>query len=229
MRAARLEGAETASSSGARTTQASVESIFNSGIQAFQPYPRVSRGETPMDIHLLLVAVIFPRRDVFSQGLLIGNAAIQTLALVVTSETRNCWDSRLATSMKAVEAIQEVKVLPRATASHQPGSETRWREETNVRNRVEQVGRVCIEPRKLFESRGPARDNHPRMPDPWAWEARTVAVRWNAVSACCDRRDKAEATGVRPDHADTGIARELVSASSAPPSRIRGNIGESTA
>jgi hypothetical protein len=85
--------------------------------------------------------------------------------------------------MKSVAAIQEVKVLPRATASHRPGSETRWREETNVRNRVEQVGRVCIEPRKLFESRGPARDNHRRIPDPWAWEARTVSVRWNAVSA----------------------------------------------
>lgn len=68
--------------------------------------------------------------------------------------------------MKSVEVIQEVKILPRAPASHQPGSETRWREETNVRSRVEQVSRVCIEPRKLFASRGPARDNHPRRPDP---------------------------------------------------------------
>ena len=52
--------------------------------------------------------------------------------------------------MKSVEVIQEVKILPRATASHQPSSETRWREETNVRSRVEQVSRVCIEPRKLL-------------------------------------------------------------------------------
>ncbi len=62
--------------------------------------------------------------------------------------------------MKSVEVIQEVKVLPRATASHQPGSNTRWREETNVRSRVEQVSRVCMEPRKLFASCGPVRDNY---------------------------------------------------------------------
>jgi len=30
--------------------------------------------------------------------------------------------------MKSVEVIQKVQILPRATASHQPGSETRWRE-----------------------------------------------------------------------------------------------------
>ena len=52
--------------------------------------------------------------------------------------------------MKSVEVIKEVKILPRAQASHQPSSETRWREETNVRSRVEQVSRVCIEPRKLL-------------------------------------------------------------------------------
>ncbi len=98
--------------------------------------------------------------------------------------------------MKSVEVIQEVKVLPRATASHQPSSDTRWREETNVRSRVEQVSRVCIEPRKLFESRGPARDNHSRMPDPGRWEARTVSACWNAVSAESLWRDRAEATGV---------------------------------
>ena len=50
--------------------------------------------------------------------------------------------------MKSVEVIQEVKILPRATASHPPSSETRWPEETNVRSRVERVSRVCIEPRK---------------------------------------------------------------------------------
>ena len=118
--------------------------------------------------------------------------------------------------MKSVEVIQKVKILPRATASHQPGSETRWREATNVRSRVEQVSRVCIEPRKLFESRGPARDNHPRMPDPRVWEPRTVSGRWNAVSApSLWARQGGGHRGRRPDHADTGIARELVSASSA--------------
>src|SRR4029453_9440183 len=85
--------------------------------------------------------------------------------------------------MKSVDAIQEVQVPPSATASHQPGSKTRWREATNVRSRVEQVSRVGIEPRKLCESRGPARDNPPPTPAPWVWEPRTVSVRWNAVSA----------------------------------------------
>ncbi len=118
--------------------------------------------------------------------------------------------------MKSVEVIQKVKVLPRATASHQPGSNTRWREETNVRSRVKQVSRVCMEPRKLFASCGPERDNHPKMPGPWVWEPRTVSACWNAVSALsllarqggCHR-------GRRPDHVDTRITRELVRASSA--------------
>jgi len=118
--------------------------------------------------------------------------------------------------MKSVEVIQEVQILPRATASHQPRSETRWREETNVRNRVEQVRRVCIEPRKVFESRGPARDNHPRRPDSWVWEPRTVSGRWNAVSApSLWARQGGGHRGRRPDHAEKGRARELVSASSA--------------
>ena len=107
--------------------------------------------------------------------------------------------------MKPVEVIQEVKILPRAKANHQPGSETRWREETNVRNRVEHISRVCIEPRKLFESRGPARDNHPRMPDPWVWEPRTVSRRWNAVSALSlSARQGRGHRGRRPDHAGKG-------------------------
>jgi hypothetical protein len=118
--------------------------------------------------------------------------------------------------MKSVEVIQEVQVLPRATASHQPGSNTRWREETNVRSRVEQVSRVCMEPRKLLASRGPARDNHPRTPEPWVWEPRTVSVRWNAVFARSQvARPGGGHRGRRPDHVDTGIARELVRASSA--------------
>jgi hypothetical protein len=138
--------------------------------------------------------------------------------------------------MKSVDAIQEVKILPRATASHQPGSDTRWREETNVRSRVEQVSRVCMEPRKLFESRGPARDNHPGMPDLRAWETRTVSACWNAVSALSLlAREGGGHRGRRPDHVDTGIARELVRASSASCLDIRGSVqsrvlcGESTA
>jgi hypothetical protein len=118
--------------------------------------------------------------------------------------------------MKSVDVIQEVKVLPRATARHQPGSKTHWREETNVRSWVEQVSRVCMEPRKLCASRGPARDNHPRTPEPWVWEPRTVSVRWNAVSALSlVARPGGGHRGRRPEHVDTGIARELVRASSA--------------
>lgn len=118
--------------------------------------------------------------------------------------------------MKSVEVIQEVQILPRATASHQPSSETRWREETNVRSRVEQVSRVCIEPRKLFASCGPARDNHPRVPEPQGWETRTVSCGWNAVFApSLMARPGRGHRGRRPDHAAKGITRELVRASSA--------------
>jgi hypothetical protein len=118
--------------------------------------------------------------------------------------------------MKSVEVIQKVQILPRAKASHQPSSKTRWREETNVRNRVEQVSRVCIEPRKLFESCGPVRDNHPRMPDPRRWKPWTVSRRWNTVSALpLSARQGRGHRGRRPDHAGKGITRELVRASSA--------------
>ena len=122
----------------------------------------------------------------------------------------------MASWRKPVAVLQEVHILPRAQASHQTRSETRWREETNVRSRVEQVSRVCIEPQKLFESRGPARDNHPRRPDPRVWEPRTVSRRWNAVSApSLWARQGGGHRGRRPDHADQGITRELVRASSA--------------
>ena len=127
--------------------------------------------------------------------------------------------------MKSVDGIQKVKVLPRATASHQPGSETRWREETNVRSRVEQVSRVCMEPRKLFESRGPARENRPGKPDPRVREARTVSVRWNAESALSlEARQGGGHRGRRPDHVATGIPRELVRASSASCLPRRGSV-----
>ena len=118
--------------------------------------------------------------------------------------------------MKSVEVIQEVQVLLRATASHQPGSKTRWRAETNVRNRVEHVSRVYMEPRKLCASGGPARENHPRVPDPWACETRTVSVRWNAVSALSlSARPGRGHRGRRPDQVAQGRTRELVSASAA--------------
>jgi len=142
----------------------------------------------------------------------------------------------MASSMKSVEGIQEVHLLPRATASHQPSSDTRWREATNVRSRVEHVSRVGIEPRKLCASRGPARDNHPRRPAPRGWEARTVSRHWNAVSApSLSARQGRGHRGRRPEHADQGRTRELVSASSASCPYNRGAVrsrtlrGESTA
>ena len=142
----------------------------------------------------------------------------------------------MASSMKWVEVIQKVTILPRATASHQPGSATRWREATNVRSRVEQGSRVGIEPRKLCESRGPARDNHPKMPEPWRWEPRTVSRRWNAVSALSlSARQGRGHRGRRPDQAGKGRARGRVSASSASCLYHRGAVqsqvrcGESTA
>ena len=131
----------------------------------------------------------------------------------------------MASLMKSVDALQEVQILPRATASHQPGSKTRWREETNVRNRVEQDSRVGIEPRKLFESRGPARENHPWMPEPWGWEPRTVSCHWNAVSALSLLARQSRGHRVRrPDHAAKGRTRELVSASSASCLENRGSV-----
>jgi hypothetical protein len=102
----------------------------------------------------------------------------------------------MASSMKSVEVIQEVQILPRAQASHQPGSETRWREETNVRSRVEQVSRVCIEPRKLFESRGPARDNRPRRPDPRGGNRGQSHAAGTQYRPRRYGQDRAEATGV---------------------------------
>jgi hypothetical protein len=118
--------------------------------------------------------------------------------------------------MKSVEALQEVQVLPRATARHQPGRNTRWREATNGRSRVEQGSRVGLEPRKVCESRGPARDHHPRTPAPWVWEPRTVAVRGNAVSALSLAASQGRGhRGRRPAHAGKGRARGRVSASAA--------------
>jgi hypothetical protein len=118
--------------------------------------------------------------------------------------------------MKSVEGIQAVHILPRATASHRPSRATRWREETHVSNRVEHVSRVGMEPRKVFASRGPARENHPRRPEPRGWETRTGSRGWHAVSALTLwGRPGGGHRGRRPEQADTGRTRERVSASSA--------------
>jgi len=113
----------------------------------------------------------------------------------------------MASSMKPVEVIQKVHILPRAMASHQPGSKTRWQEATHVRNRVEHVSRVGIEPRKVCARRGPARDNHPKMPDPWRWEPRTVSCHWKTVAALAlSARQGRGHRGQRPDRADHGTS-----------------------
>jgi len=128
--------------------------------------------------------------------------------------------------MKSVDVIQEVKILPWAKPSQQPGSETRWSEETKVRSRVDRVGRVCIEPRKLFESCGPERDKQSRDGCPFLCEPRTVSPRWNAVSCRAPQASTARGhRGLRPDHADKGITRELTRASSVSCLQNRGSRG----
>ena len=123
----------------------------------------------------------------------------------------------MASLMKSVVVIQEVRILPRAKPSQQPSRETRWPEETKVRSRVDRVGRVCIEPRKLFESCGPARDKQRKgclilsQAQP-----QTVSSCWNAVSAYAYMvRHGGGHRGRRPDHVGQGITRELGRASSA--------------
>jgi len=132
----------------------------------------------------------------------------------------------MASLMKSVDVIQEVKILPWAKPSQQPGSETRWSEETKVRSRVDRVDRVCIEPRKLFESCGPERDEQSRDACSLLCEPRTVSPCWNAVSvyAYTVRHDGGH-RGLRPDHADQGITRELTRASSVSCLQNRGSRG----
>ena len=127
--------------------------------------------------------------------------------------------------MKSVDVIQEVKILPWAKPSQQPGSEARWSEETMVRSRVDRVDRVCIEPRKLFESCGPERDKQSRGACSLLCEPRTVSACWNAVSvyAYTVRHDGGH-RGPRPDHADQGITRELTRASSVSCLQNRGSM-----
>jgi hypothetical protein len=118
--------------------------------------------------------------------------------------------------MKPVDAIQEVQVLPRAKPSQQPGSRTRWPEETKVRSRARRVVGVCIEPRKLFFSCGPTRDKRKRG---CLILSEANGGQLHAPGTQYPRGERASRggrhRGRRPDHDDTGIARELVRASSA--------------
>ena len=140
----------------------------------------------------------------------------------------------MAHSMKSADVIQEVKILPRVTASHRPGSETRWQEETSVRSRVEQVGRPCIEPRnrvyvvvqnaRLRAGKG---INAKRTPESRRCEPRTVSTCWNATSEAISMASRRRGhRGRRPEHADQGMTRELVRASSSPVVRRRGTWAE---
>jgi hypothetical protein len=126
--------------------------------------------------------------------------------------------------MKSTDVIQEVQILPRVTASHRPGSETRWQDERNVRSRVEQVGRPCIEPRngvyvvvqntRLRTGKG---INIRRTPESWRCEPRTASMRWNATSQTTPLASRLGGhRGRRPEHADQGMTRELARASSSP-------------
>ena len=130
----------------------------------------------------------------------------------------------MANSRKSINVIQEVKILPRVTASHRPGSETRWQEETNVRSRVEQVGRPCIEPRNgvyvVVQNARPRTGkgiNTKRTPESGRCEPRTVSTYWNATSEATPLASRQGGhRGRRPEHADKGMMRELVRASSSP-------------
>ena len=136
--------------------------------------------------------------------------------------------------MKSIDVIQEVQILPRVAASHRPGSETRWQEETNVRSRVEQVGRPCIEPRNkdyfvVQEARVRAGKgiNAKRTPESGRCEPRTVLWGWNATSEAASTASRQGGhRGHRPEHVDQGMTRELVRASSSPVVGGRGSSAE---
>ena len=126
--------------------------------------------------------------------------------------------------MQSIIVIQEVQILPRVTASHRPGSETRWQEETNVGSRVERVGRPCIEPRNgvyvVVQNTRPGAGkgiNAKRTPESGRCEPRTVSTHWNATSeATLMVSRQGGHRGRRPEHADQGMTRELARASSSP-------------
>ena len=140
----------------------------------------------------------------------------------------------MANSMKSIIVIQEVQILPWVMASHQPGSETRWQEETNVRSRVEQVGRPCIEPRNgvyvVVQNARPRTGkgiNAKRTPESGRCEPRTVSGGWNATSEATPTAScRGGHRGRRPEHVDQGMTRELVRASSSPVVRKRGSSAE---
>ena len=128
--------------------------------------------------------------------------------------------------MKSVVVIQEVKILSWVTASHRPGSETHWQEETNVRSWVNQVGRYCMEPRNE-QNCGPARDKRQMNPEFVCRELRTALGRWNAISEPTTMASRfGSHRGRRPGHADQGMTRELVRASLFPVFEKRGSATE---
>jgi hypothetical protein len=138
----------------------------------------------------------------------------------------------MANSMKPAFVIQEVQILPRVTASHRPGSEARWQEVTNVRSRVEQVGRPCIEPRNrvyvvVQNAQTSKGINTKRTPESGWCEPRTVSTCWNATSQAMLTASRLGGhRGRRPEHADQGMTRELVRASSSPVLENRGPAAE---
>ena len=140
----------------------------------------------------------------------------------------------MAYSMKSIVVIQEVQILPRVAASHRPSRKTRWQEETNVRSRVEQVSRPCIEPRNgilvVVHNTRPRTSkgiNAKRTPESRRCEPRTVSTSWNATSEVTPLASRLGGhRGRRPEHTDKGMTRELVRASSSPVVRKRGPSAE---
>lgn len=139
----------------------------------------------------------------------------------------------MAYSMKSIIVIQEVQILPRVTASHRPGSETRWQEETNVRSRVNQVDRLCMELRNGYRYGPHLRlrmeqgRNAVRTPESVRRETRTVLACWNATSETTLMASRFGGhRSHRPGHVDQGMTRELARASSFPVFRDRGSSAE---
>jgi hypothetical protein len=139
----------------------------------------------------------------------------------------------MASVMQSGAGIQEVNILPRAQASHQPGSDTRWREATHVRSRVEHVSRVGIAPRKGWARRGLARENHPRRPEPRGGgtaDSRTPLERRLGPGArgTTGQRPPGSSTRACGDRENTGTRERLIglrsqpSRSSAEPNTPRG-------
>ncbi len=137
--------------------------------------------------------------------------------------------------MKSIDVIQEVKILPRVTASHRPGSEPHRQAETNVGSWGNQVNRPCIEPRKgriVDPNPGQVtgtRDSVGRTPESVRREMRTVLACWNAIPEPTTMASRSGShRGLRPGHVDRGMTRELVRASSFPVFERRGSLAEST-